>query len=144
MNMVRAGKFDARVEELQAMRDLVEAAMHEFGISNTGTIFQVLLAVDEACTNVARYAYGGSPGTLELECSFDDPVLTILLRDHGSPFDPRNAPDPDLSAGVEDRNIGGLGVFLIREIMDNVKYSFSDENGNELVMEKRIGPDERT
>ena len=100
--------------------------------------YSVELAVDEACTNIIEHAYRGShDGEIECTCDARDDDLTIILRDHGRPFDVASVPEPDLKADLEDRKVGGLGVFLIHKLMDDVRFEPLGKSGNVLTMVKR-------
>lgn len=101
--------------------------------------FKIRLSVEEAVENVVRYAYEGGIGWLEAGTSFDHEslMLTIELRDAGVPFNPLEKADPDITLSAEDRDIGGLGIFLCRKMMDSIDYRY--ENGNNvLLMKKKI------
>ena len=96
------------------------------------------LALEEAVTNVIMYAYPeGSDGLVEVEAVLKKDTLEFILTDSGVPFDPTAAPEADTSLGVEDRPIGGLGIFLVRNIMDSVSYR-REEGKNILTMIKNI------
>lgn len=96
------------------------------------------LALEEAVTNVVMYAYPkGTYGYIELSCSCEDGVLKFILCDSGTPFDPTKKPEVDISAGVEERSIGGLGIHLVRQIMSSVSYEYKD-GYNILTMIKNI------
>ena len=85
------------------------------------------LALEEAFTNVALYAFPkGSYGSIELSASCNGNEISFVLSDRGKEFDPTNAPDADISATLEDRRIGGLGIHLVRQIMDSVSYERKD------------------
>jgi anti-sigma regulatory factor (Ser/Thr protein kinase) len=101
--------------------------------------FKLRLSVEEAVENVVRYAYDGGIGWLEVgtDLDHDSLVLTIELRDAGVPFNPLEKPDPDVTLPAEDRDIGGLGIFLCKKMMDNISYRYQDGN-NILTMEKKI------
>lgn len=102
--------------------------------------FKLQLSIEEAVENVVRYAYEGGIGWLEVETNLDHDtfVLTIELRDAGVPFNPLDRPDPDINANAEDRNIGGLGIYLCKKLMDSIEYRY--ENGNNvLTMKKAVG-----
>jgi anti-sigma regulatory factor (Ser/Thr protein kinase) len=98
--------------------------------------FPVETAVDEASTNVIKHAYGGKGGFFEISCDMQGSDIVIRIRDRGSPFDPGSVPQPDVSAGLEDRKIGGLGIYIMKKMMDEVNYSFDIEQGNRLEMRK--------
>ena len=101
--------------------------------------FKIRLSVEEAVENVVRYAYEGGIGWLEAGTSqsHDGLTLTIELRDAGTPFNPLDKPDPDITLGAEERNIGGLGIFLCKQMMDSIEYRYED-GCNILTMTKRI------
>ncbi len=103
-------------------------------------LYEVQLAVDEACANVVLHAYRGMPpGDMEVSCQVNDQVLVIKVRDWGRTFDPCTVPEPDLDAPLEERTLGGLGLFLLKKVMDHIQFTFDPESGNELVMTKRLG-----
>ena len=96
------------------------------------------LALEEAVTNVILYAYPkGENGSVELDASKEGEVLKFVLSDSGTPFDPTARPDADITASVEDRPIGGLGIHLVRQIMSSVSYERKDGK-NILTMTKNI------
>lgn len=101
--------------------------------------FKLRLSIEEAVENVVRYAYDGGIGWLETNIDFnqDTLLLTIQLRDAGVPFNPLEKEDPDLTLSAEDRNIGGLGIYLCKKMMDNIEYRYEDGN-NVLTMTKRV------
>lgn len=101
--------------------------------------FKLRLSIEEAVENVVRYAYDGGIGWLEVGTSLDHDnlVLTVELRDAGVPFNPLEQPDPDTTAKAEDRNVGGLGIYLCKQLMDRISYRYEDGN-NVLTMSKII------
>jgi len=96
------------------------------------------LAIEEIATNIIKYGYdSGSYGVIQLGCSCTDGVLRVAIRDQGRPFDPHEVPAPDLCESLEQRVVGGLGVFLVRELADDLSYSHDTGSGwNELVIIK--------
>jgi serine/threonine-protein kinase RsbW len=102
-------------------------------------LYQIQLAVDEACANVVDHAYDGcEPGDMEVTCSFHDQQLVVQVRDWGEGFDPSGVAKPDIEAPLEERDLGGLGLFLVDKVMDHVKFTFDPKAGNELCMAKRL------
>ena len=102
-------------------------------------MYEVQLAVDEACANVVDHAYEGSDvGEIEVSCSLDDQALTIRVRDWGKGFELASVADPDLTAPLEERCLGGLGLFLVRQMMDHVEFMSDPDQGNVLTMRKRL------
>ena len=98
---------------------------------------QIDLSVEEVFVNIANYAYGDEKGEAEITLSESDGVVTLTFRDGGVPYDPLAKEDPDTTLSVDERQIGGLGVFLVKKNMDDVKYAY--ENGkNVLTLIKKI------
>ena len=102
-------------------------------------LYEIQLAVDEACANVVDHAYTSTePGDMEICCSFNEQVLTILVRDWGKGFDPEGVSEPDVEAPLDERTLGGLGLFLVKQVMDQVQFTCDPTRGNELQMSKRL------
>jgi sigma-B regulation protein RsbU (phosphoserine phosphatase) len=99
----------------------------------------ICVAIEEVFVNVAHYAYGDGEGDMTLGIGFDaaSREITFRMTDKGVPFDPLKKPDPDITLSAEEREIGGLGIFITKKTMDTVKYAY--ENGeNVLTMIKKI------
>lgn len=130
--------FDANFQNLDEIREFVGDAAREAGFSDRD-IYSIQLAADEASSNIIEHAYSGvDDGKLEIDCSAVDGELKIVMRDWGKPFDPSSIPEPNIKADLSDRKIGGLGMYLMRKLMDEVSYDSSPETGNILVMVKRV------
>lgn len=101
--------------------------------------FKLRLSIEETVENVVQYAYKDSIGWMEVETNLDDKalMLTVTLKDAGKPFNPLEMPDPDISLSVEEREIGGLGIYLCKQLMDEVTYRYED-GCNILTMKKNI------
>ena len=101
--------------------------------------FKLQLSIEEVVENVVSYAYEGGIGWLEVSTHLDHDtlILTIELRDAGVPFNPLDRPDPDITLAAEERDTGGLGIYLCKKMMDNISYRYEDGN-NVLTMTKRI------
>jgi serine/threonine-protein kinase RsbW len=94
--------------------------------------------VEEACTNIVKHAYGDDGcGDIEFTCIIADDGLTVILVDQGCPFDTDCVPQPDLETGLELRKLGGWGLYLMRQLMDEVRFEFSPDAGNILRRVKR-------
>jgi serine/threonine-protein kinase RsbW len=129
--------FPARYENLAAIDQFVAEAAERAGFDSC-TVYQVELAVDEACSNIIKHAYGGEDrGVIECSWHIQDGDLVIVLRDYGQPFDPASVPEPDTEASLEERTGGGLGLFFIHQMMDEVIFDFESEPGNVLTLVKR-------
>ena len=107
--------------------------------SDENLLFKIRLSIEEAVENVVRYAYQTGNGWMEVgtELSEDKVELTVELRDAGTPFNPLERPDPDITLAAEDREIGGLGIFLCKQLMDDISYRYED-GCNILTMKKKI------
>ncbi|MEL7636993.1 MAG: SpoIIE family protein phosphatase [Anaerolineaceae bacterium] len=102
-------------------------------------VYEIDLAVDEACSNIIDHAYKGMPeGDIRLFLSHDEVALTILIQDDGSGFELDTVPLPDLTGPLEERRERGLGVFLIQELMDEVIHEPNTGNGNQLTLVKNF------
>jgi anti-sigma regulatory factor (Ser/Thr protein kinase) len=99
-------------------------------------ILDTQLAVEEAITNIIVHGYPPDEGEIRIRFRTSPRHIEVRIEDTAPPFDPLTLPDPDISGEVEERKIGGLGVFLIRQVMDRIAYRRED-NKNILVLEKR-------
>ncbi|MBO4232102.1 MAG: ATP-binding protein [Bacteroidales bacterium] len=99
-------------------------------------LFKIRLSVEEVVENIVRYAYANGDGFLEVYTEKDDAgMLTITLKDAGKPFDTLAKEDPDITLSAEEREIGGLGIFITKQMMDFVQYKYED-GCNILTMKK--------
>lgn len=129
--------FPGRFDSLAAISDFVGRAAEAAGLDERA-VYAVQLAVDEASTNVIEHAYGGEGrGEIEITCSINTDGLTVALRDHAPRFDPERVPSPNLHDSLEERNGRGLGLYLVRQLMDEVRFDFAFDAGNTLTMVKR-------
>ncbi len=104
------------------------------------TQMSIDIAVEEIFVNIASYAYNPEVGSASIRCAVqgDPPRVVIEFRDGGVPYDPLARPDPDINAPLEERDAGGLGIYMVKNSMDNVHYR--NENGNNIfTIEKKIG-----
>ena len=130
--------FPAKTEALPDILGFVEETLEGFGCPMKIQM-AVCVAIEEVFVNVAHYAYGDGEGDMNLGIGFDqgNRAVTFRMTDKGVPFDPLKKPDPDITLSAEDREIGGLGIFITKKTMDCVTYAY--ENGaNILTMIKRI------
>ena len=89
-------------------------------------ITQITLALEELFVNVASHAYPEGNGTLDYTIMADDGKMTFIMEDSGVPFDPLAKKDPDITLSVEERDIGGLGIYMVKNIMSEINYSYTD------------------
>jgi serine/threonine-protein kinase RsbW len=127
----------AEVESLQAFRKFITDCCAKYDLPGD-TVLELKLAVDEACTNIIEHGYKGmDPGSIILAFRIQPDRILVQITDFGQVFEPVAGPKPDVEAALEDRELGGLGLYLIYETMDNIDYS-SSEDGNMLTFTKFI------
>ena len=128
-----------RFESLSRISEFVIAAAQSAGLTEDD-VFHVEIAVDEACSNVIEHAYEKIQGNIELTCVTERPgSLMIIILDHGEPFDPATIPQPAVidPAQIDMAQEGGLGLYFMRKLMDDVRFEFVPNNGNKLIMTKQ-------
>ena len=124
-----------RVADLPDILAFIETAC-EAAVVRPELWFDLQLAVEEACANVIEHAYGGKGGDLVITFAARDRDVVLTVRDHGRPFAPEKVVAPDMSVPLTQRRIGGLGLHLMYQLMDEVQFDFA-EDSNTLVMVKR-------
>ena len=130
--------FDAKIEALSDVLGFVDLMLEKYGCPMKLQT-AICVAIEEVFVNVARYAYKNGEGDVEFEIGFDKEsrVARFRMADSGVPFDPLKKADPDITLSVDERDIGGLGIFIAKKTMDTVDYAY--ENGkNILTMTKKI------
>ena len=130
--------FPAKVDALSDVLSFVEQTLEGFDCAMK-TQTMLCVAIEEVFVNVAKYAYGDGEGDVEFCIDFDKDtrVATFCMSDKGVEFDPLKKPAPDIPLSAEEREIGGLGIFITKKTMDAVSYAY--ENGkNILTMIKKI------
>jgi anti-sigma regulatory factor (Ser/Thr protein kinase) len=101
-------------------------------------LLHIELAMEECIVNIMNYAFSGKPGDITVECSVLDNGIEITVSDNGTPFNPLKKEDPDLTLPIEERKVGGLGIYLVKNLMDEISYSRGN-GSNVLVMKKYKG-----
>lgn len=121
---------------MDTIREFAAQAARDAGMDDSDT-YAVELSVDEACTNIIEHAYAETgDGDIEITCNSLEKALTIIIRDHGKPFDPSKVAAPNIDADLQSRSVGGLGVFLIKKLMDEVLFEPLGTSGNVLTLVK--------
>ncbi len=115
-------------ENMATVNDFIHSFLPEhcpFKVLN-----QIDLAVEEIYINIAHYAYKPNVGSVEITCDThngdSEYTILIIFKDSGKPFNPLERQDPDITLSAEERNIGGLGIYLTKQFMDEVKYEYKD------------------
>ncbi len=125
------------LNNLNTIRDFVEDYAGQLGMTSQD-IYGLILATDEAATNICLHGYPDSLGMIEVLVEHDAQYITIRLRDEAPAFDPTTYPTPDLSAPLEDRALGGMGIHFMRSYTDQISHQALSPRGNQLVLKKRI------
>ena len=128
--------FPASVSEMDNVNAFVEEQLDALGCSMKASM-QIMVAVEELFVNVASYAYPQGGGTVIITISDDGESVSITFTDSGIFFDPLAKKDPDITASAEERGIGGLGIFMVKKTMDDVKYNYQDGK-NILTIVKKL------
>ena len=124
------------IATISQLSEFVETVCEEKGLDMALTM-NLNLALEEAVVNVMSYAYPDSQGDVKVDIMIDDQKVVSVLTDSGIPFDPTQKGDVDTTLPAEERPIGGLGIHLVKQIMDKVSYQYVD-NQNILTLEKNI------
>ena len=125
------------VQKVPDLAQFVEEVCEEVGF-DMATTMQLNLALEEAVVNVMNYAYpSGVTGNIDIDARANDVRLKFTISDSGSPFDPTAKEEVDTTLSAEERSIGGLGIHLIRQIMDSINYEYVDGK-NVLTLRKRL------
>lgn len=125
------------VQQIELLAEYIDSIADETGI-NPSLAMSLNLALEEAVTNVIMYAYPeGTDGTVDIITEANDGLLTFIIKDSGKAFDPTQKEDADVTLSAEERQIGGLGIFLVKQIMDTVNYQRIDSQ-NILTLTKKL------
>ena len=128
----------SRTENLSLIRDFISSQASSSGLT-AEEIENIMLAVDEACTNIIKHAYKSYPeGDIVIKLEYNDDKLMISIIDHGNTFDPGAVPDPDLQKYYRNGKVGGLGMYLMKTLMDDVKYISVPGKYNKVLLSKSI------
>ena len=131
-------KVPAECERLDEVQTFIDQHLAEVEYSPEAQI-QLQIAVEELFVNIASYAYAPGHGDAVIGCQVEKnpPSITVQLRDWGKPFDPRAKKDADITLSAEDRDIGGLGIYMVKNSMDAVDYQREDGQ-NILTIRKNL------
>ncbi len=130
--------FEANIDRISWLTDQVNDELEKLDCPMKAQM-QIDVAIDELLANIASYAYDLDAGETTVRFDFDADTRTVSLTfiDSGVPYDPLAKPDPDVTLSVEQREVGGLGIFLVKKTMDDMTYVRRDGR-NELTIRKRI------
>ena len=120
------------------VRDFIARLVHQGHLARE-VENKIILAVDEAVTNIIEHGFErGEEGNIEVEVEIDEAQFRVIIRDSGRIFNPESVPDPDMKSHIRGGRKKGLGIFLMRQIMDEVRYAFRDGVKNELTLVKYV------
>ena len=130
--------IDATIENAAAVTAFVDGQLEQLGCP-AKTQMKVDIAIDELFGNIANYAYTPGIGavTVRIEVTDDPPAVAITFIDRGVPYDPLAKEDPDITLSAKDRQIGGLGIYMVKKMMDDITYEYKDGQ-NILKIRKEI------
>jgi len=147
-NLKHTLTIPAQFKNLNKVRGFVKKFARKAGFSEADS-YKIQLAVDEACSNIIEHAYtGGNTGEIVCGCDYNDEELIIQLVDFGQSFDPERVESPNLDSSLKDRKTGGLGLYFIHQLMDEVNFTivpnadslkkpgYVNRPGNVLIMVK--------
>ena len=131
-------RVKSKTENLSLIRDFVSDKALDAGLP-VAVVEKIMLAVDEACTNIIKHAYKSSPeGEITLNVEYDEEKFTITIIDYGKSFNPESIPQPDLQKYYREHKVGGLGIYLMKSLMDDVKYTSIPGKYNQVLLSKNI------
>jgi serine/threonine-protein kinase RsbW len=130
-------QITAHLEELVQVRQFVEETAASF-TKDPQIVSDIVLAVDEAVTNIIRHGYQQRAGLIEITITYQSNLLEIRLLDEAPAFDPTQMAPPDPDIPLSQRKPGGLGVYMMRQLTDNLHYQPSADGRNELILVKQI------
>ena len=129
----------AVIESIPAVTDFVDAQLEAIDCPMKAQM-QINVAIDEIFSNISHYAYPGSEGEATVRFEYDPQVkeAKVCFRDHGVPYNSLNKSDPDVTLPAVERAVGGLGIFLVKKLMDRITYEYTD-GMNVLCIIKKVG-----
>ena len=132
--------IESRTEKLRLVRDFIADAARKFGF-DTESVHKIALAVDEACTNVIKHSYKfAADKTIEIAVQTRNGAFEVVIYDEGVSFDPRAVHNPDMKEYLQHYRKGGLGMYLMRSLMDKIEYRAIDKKRNEMHLTKFLRP----
>jgi serine/threonine-protein kinase RsbW len=130
--------IESRTERLIAVREFVSSAARSFGFGDED-VSKIALAVDEACTNIIKHAYRFDPGkSITITVRNRNGAFEVVIQDFGREFDPQKVPTPDMQEYLSHFRRGGLGVYLMKSLMDKVEYAIVPGKKNEVRLIKNL------
>jgi len=126
-------RYEADFKNLEPIRNLVGKEAGALGVSDDD-IYDLILAVTELATNSIEHGYDGEEGWVQIEIGHNHSDLTIVVTDGAPSYDPTSTPIPDTNVPLEKRTLRGLGVYIVRHMMDEFTYKLDDEGNNQVTI----------
>jgi anti-sigma regulatory factor (Ser/Thr protein kinase) len=123
-------KINATLKELPLVTDFIEEICDEMDVTPKDS-YSIMLIVEELVTNVCKHSYPEGSGTLEVTIDHHETYCTLIFTDSGIPFNPTQVPAPNTKLSLDERQIGGLGIFFVRQNSD--EFHYSRQNGQNIV-----------
>lgn len=128
----RTIELEAQPQKLDELLDIIGADLEKAGCPPEKETVAAICA-EEIFVNIASYAYGEKTGTARIEETIRERCVTLCFLDEGRPYNPLEKEDPDTTLSVQEREVGGLGIFMVKNMMDTVEYEYKDGR-NSLTM----------
>ena len=129
--------FEAKKENLSSVMEFIDTELEKYEFSMK-LITQFNVVIEEIFVNISNYAYKDGNGICKIKLDYDGKnKITIIFEDNGIKFNPLDQEDPDITLSAEEREIGGLGIFMVKKMMDNLEYKYED-NKNILTLIKNV------
>lgn len=120
------------------VRDFIADAAKNFGFDEEN-INKIIMAVDEACTNIIKHAYESKPGLpIDITVDAEDKKFSVIIKDKGKHFSPEKVTPPDMKEYLHKYKVGGLGIYLMKTLMDEIKYNIQPGVQNEVKLVKYL------
>lgn len=137
-NIKKRLSVKSTTNNLSRIRDFIKLLSAQAGFDDSSTN-KIALATDEACTNIIKHAYKYSKvGKININATYSNKKLRISITDEGVHFNSSKVPEPDLKKYYNEKRVGGLGIFLMKKLMDEVKYSQTPSNRNKVTLIKYL------
>ncbi len=127
---------EAKIENIDVVTDFVNTILEE-NCCPMKIQMQIDVVVDEIFGNIAHYAYGAEGGNASVQAGIEEGKMVLIFTDHGIPYNPLENKDPDITLSLEEREIGGLGIYMVKKMMDELSYKYADGQ-NILRMKKNL------
>ncbi len=142
MKTIKQNTFNISVksstEELSAIRNFIRDSITPAGVPQDA-VDKIILAVDEASTNIVKHSYHyAKDREIKVNLALEQGYCVVTILDYGDSFDPNEIPKPDMKQYLEEKRVGGLGLYLMRTLMDEVQYTSYEGKYNKLVLIKKL------